>query len=126
MTATLVLDGFSVTLKSLVELLELEEEDDYGILRPTTYAFTSTMKLVLEAYELIGDSFPPASPCTDDEGGIILTWKNRNPDRDLVLFTPFSCDRQAYIFYEPSDKNSIEYEVSAPKLVNWLQWLKGE
>lgn len=125
MTATLLLDGVAITLKRLVELLDLEEEDDYGILRPTPYAFTTAMKLVFEAYELMGESFPPAWPCTDDEGGIILTWKNRKPDRDLILFTPFSRDRQAYIFYDPSEKKAVEYEVSASKLVYWLQWLNG-
>ncbi|NER35920.1 MAG: hypothetical protein F6J93_18355 [Oscillatoria sp. SIO1A7] len=122
MTATLVLDGFSITLKSLVELLELEEEDDYGILRPTTYAFTSTMKLVLEAYELIGDSFPPASPCTDDEGGIRLRWTSRNPEKSVCLFCPHNPEQPADVYHSTKDDSGVEDILSVSTLVYWLQW----
>ena len=125
MTSTLVQEEFAITLKRLVELLELEEEDDHGILRPTTYAFISTLKLVLEAYELMGDSFSPASPCTDEEGRIILTWAHLNPELDLTVVFPASPEYNSYIFYYHSDKDTVEYDVSASKLVDWLQWLKG-
>lgn len=126
MTATLVLEEFAITLKRLVELLDLEEEDDYGILRPTSYAFTTAMRLVIEAYELMGDSFPRGSACTDEEGGIRLTWAHFNPELDLILVCPCSPDRQAYIFYQPSEENTVEYEVSASRLVDWLHWFNGE
>ena len=45
----------TITLKRLVALLEEDDIDDYGILQPSQYAFKTVMKLVVEAYELMGD-----------------------------------------------------------------------
>ena len=126
MTATLLLEGFSITLKRLVELLDLEEEDDYGILRPTPYAFTTAMKLVLEAYEVMGDSFPPASPCTDHLGGIKLSWSSRNPERTVRLFCPDSPEQPADIYHSTSNEYAVEYLLSVSRLLYWLQWFNGE
>lgn len=45
----------TVTLKRLIDLLEEDETDEYGILQPTQSAFKLAMRLVVEAYEVIGD-----------------------------------------------------------------------
>jgi hypothetical protein len=37
------ISNFTQTLKSLLELLDLEEEDEYGTLKPTDYAFKTTI-----------------------------------------------------------------------------------
>jgi len=94
--ATVVDQEFTITLKRIVELLESEEKDDYGILKPSEYAFKTAMNLVVETYEMMGSSFPKASASTDHEGGIILAWKNRELERQVRLFCPFSPEKQAY------------------------------
>ena len=63
----------TVTLKRLVALLEEDETDEYGILQPSQSAFKLAMRLVVDAYEAIGDRFPRASASTDERGGIRLT-----------------------------------------------------
>lgn len=46
----------AVTLKRLIDLLEEDETDEYGILQPSQSAFKLAMRLVVEAYEIMGDS----------------------------------------------------------------------
>jgi hypothetical protein len=41
--------NFWITVEPRLELLDLEAEDEYQILRPTEYAFRTAMKLVVEA-----------------------------------------------------------------------------
>ncbi|MEG5136333.1 MULTISPECIES: hypothetical protein [unclassified Microcoleus] len=47
-SSTKRLSNFRVTVERLLELLDLED-DEYGILRPTEYAFKTAMKLIVEA-----------------------------------------------------------------------------
>ena len=66
--------GFSITLKRLGELYEGEDdEDEYGVLKPSDWAFKTALNLVVEAHSMMGSSFPKASACTDHQGGVSLT-----------------------------------------------------
>ena len=114
--------NFTKTLKSLLELLELEEEDDYGVLRPTDYAFKTTMSLLLEAYEMMGDRFPKGSSCTDEEGGITIDWTSQDAGRAIVLFCPSSLEKSTRIYRDNNDEYGSDNEVSVSKLVSWLEW----
>ena len=38
--------NFTDTLKNILELLDLEEDDDYGILKPTAYALKTAIALL--------------------------------------------------------------------------------
>lgn len=69
-SSTKGLSNFPVTVERLLELLYLEEEDEYGIFRPTEYAFKTAIKLIVEAYDVLGNNFPKASTSTDDSGSI--------------------------------------------------------
>jgi hypothetical protein len=40
--------NFRITIARLIQLLDLEAEDEYGILRPTEYGFRTAMKFVVE------------------------------------------------------------------------------
>ncbi len=53
--------NFTTTLKRILELLDLEAEDDYWILKPTEYARLSAIQLVVDAYEIMGSDFPKGS-----------------------------------------------------------------
>lgn len=114
--------NFRITVERLIELLDLEEEDDYGILRPTEYAFRTAMKLVVEAYDSMGNSFPKASTGTDDRGSIRLAWQNINADRRVRLFCPHSSDDKAYIYHQKSEEYASEDITSGAILVYWLEW----
>ena len=118
-------ENFIVTLQRIVELLETEEEEDeYGILKPTDYAFKTVMNLVLEAGSLMGSNFPRGSACPDDEGGITITWNSKEQERSIVLFCPCNTEQRAYVFHRSSRENSTEFDVSASTLVYWLQWFQ--
>jgi hypothetical protein len=114
--------NYRITAQRILELLELEEEDEYGILKPTEYAFRTAMKLVLGAYDIMRDSFPKASACPDEKGGIMLDWSKNNPDCAIHLFCQKSPEIQAYISHQKGDEYAGDYEVSSPRLSYWLQW----
>jgi len=117
--------NFRITMQRLLELLDLDEEDDYGILRPTEYAFRTAVKLVVEAYDAIGEKFPKASTATDEVGGIFLDWTSLDPERTVRLFCPFSPERRTDIYHHASDEYGVDDVVSVPTLVQWLQWFNG-
>jgi len=92
--------NFRITVERLIELLDLEEEDEYGILRPTEYAFRTAMKLVVEAYDSMGNSFPKASKILPNKkGSIWLAWENTNSDRAVRLVGPINADKKSYIYH---------------------------
>ncbi|MEG4997263.1 hypothetical protein [Microcoleus sp. B4-D4] len=116
------LSNFRITVERLIELLDLEEEDEYGVLRPTEYAFRTAMKLVVEAYDSMGNSFPKCSTGTDDQGSIRLAWENINADRRVRLFCPHNANEKAYTYHQKSEEYGSEDITSAATLVYWLEW----
>lgn len=113
----------TVTLKRLVALLEEEETDEYGILQPTQAAFRLAMRLVVEAYEAMGDRFPKASVSTDEYGSIRLTWTKLDPDCEVRLVCPAQTDQQAYLYHERGNDYAVERDVTLSTLMQWLEWL---
>ncbi len=117
--------NYRITAQIILELLELEEEDEYGILRPTEYAFRTAMQLVLGAYDSMGDNFPNASVCPDEKGGIMLDWSKDNPPCAIHLFCPSSPEIKAYIYHQNGDDYAGDYEVSSSRLSYWLNWFNA-
>jgi hypothetical protein len=113
----------TVTLKRLVALLEEDETDEYGVLQPSQTAFKLAMRLVLEAYDAMGDSFPKASASTDEQGSIRLTWSKLESDCEVRLFCPAHSDQQAYLYHELGKDYAVEREVTISVLLQWLEWL---
>jgi hypothetical protein len=113
----------TVTLKRLVALLEEDETDEYGILQPSQSAFKLAMRLVVDAYEAMGDRFPKASASTDEEGGIRLTWNKLSPECQVRLVCSASSEQHAYLYHELGDNYAVERDVTASVLVQWLEWL---
>ena len=116
-------NDITVTLKRLVALLEEDETDEYGILQPSQYAFKSAMRMVIDAYEAMGDSFPRASASTDEKGGIRLTWSKQAPEREVRLVCPVDASQQTYLYHELGDNYAVERDVTVSMLVQWLEWL---
>ncbi|MCW6049223.1 hypothetical protein K4039_03775 [Lyngbya sp. CCAP 1446/10] len=120
-SSTKRLSNFRVTVERLLELLDLED-DEYGILRPTEYAFKTAMKLIVEAYDVLGNDFPKASTSTDDAGSIRLAWQNKNADCRVRLFCPSNADAQTYVYHQKNEEYKSEDLISASTLVHWLEW----
>lgn len=113
-------ESFSSIIKGLFDLLE-----EPGITPPTSYAFTTALKLVIWAYEHMGYSFPYASQAyTDDLGGIIVTWASQqNPKRTVCLFCPSSSEELAEIYYTDNEWHTVEELLSDSTILNyWLNW----
>ena len=117
--------GFSITLKRLGELYEGEDdEDEYGILKPSEFAFKTALDLVVAAHSVMGNSFPKASACTDHQGGVSITWTSVTTACKVRLFCPFIDDDEQLvrIYYRKNDEHGSEKVISATTLVDRLQW----
>jgi hypothetical protein len=123
MVASLQIQGITATLQSLVELLELEEDDDYGILRPTDHAFKTAMNLVLEAHTSLQDAFPRASATTDHLGGVRLTWKNPQFGKTVRLTSPANPTQTVDLYHSSADVYAVEDLTSTTSLAHWLEWI---
>jgi hypothetical protein len=113
----------AITLTRLVTLLEADETDEYGTLRPTQSAFKRTMQVLIEAYEALGDQFQKASTSTDDQGGIRVTWSRLDVDGEVRLICPAQADQAPYIYHELGSEYAVEREISGAILAQWLEWL---
>ncbi|MCC3407487.1 MAG: hypothetical protein JGK17_18210 [Microcoleus sp. PH2017_10_PVI_O_A] len=114
--------NFRITVERLIELLDLEDEDEYGILKPTEYAFRTAMKWVVEAYDVLRENFPKASVSTDELGSIRLAWQNTSADCRVRLFCPSNADDRAYIYHQKHEEYKSEDIIAASTLVHWLEW----
>ncbi len=116
------LSNFRITVERLIELLDLEEEDEYGILRPTEYAFRTAIKLVVETYDSMGNSFPKCSEISPNKrGSIWLAWENTNADRAVRLVCSINADQKSYIYHMSGEYGSKDI-TSAAILVDRLNW----
>ena len=115
--------NITVTLKRLVALLEEDETDEYGILQPSQSAFKLAMRLVVDAYEAMGDRFPKASAGTDEEGSIRLTWSKLSPECEVRLVCPATSAQNAYLYHELGDHYAVETDVTTSVIVQWLEWI---
>jgi hypothetical protein len=113
----------TMTLKQLVALLEEDETDEYGILQPSQAAFKLAMRLVMEAYEVMGDRFPKATASTDEQGSIRLTWSKPSPECEVRLVCPSYEDLQTYLYHELGETYAVERSVTTSVLIQWLGWL---
>jgi|GEM_PF-1301499 len=118
-------EGLEVTLSRLGELLNEPETDDYGIARPTTFAYETAVGLLRKAAELMHFPFPRGSAAVDHEGGIGVTWMKG--DRQLHLLVPASAQKQCMVyFYAGKDRNLDPLppgSEAARILANWLERL---
>jgi len=62
--------------------------------QPSQLAFKLAMRLIVEAYESLSESFPKASVSTDEKGGIRLTWSKLEPECEIRLICPTSNNQE--------------------------------
>ncbi len=114
--------GLTLTLRRLIELLEGEDEDEYGILKPTDYAFKAVVNLILEANSLVSTDFPKASVSTDHQGGIRLAWTSLDHEREVCLFCPSNSSAPMDVYHVSENEEGVEDVTSVATLVKWLEW----
>src|SRR5262245_9825495 len=66
--------GAREVIRRLSSLLDEEETDEYGALRPTVFAFNRAAHLVYHAARELSESFPVGAICRDDRGGCRFEW----------------------------------------------------
>jgi hypothetical protein len=80
------------------------------------------MKLIAEAYDSIGNSFPKASKISPNKkGNIWLAWENTNADRAVRLICPINAEQKSYIYHVSAEYGSKDI-TSAVILVDRLNW----
>jgi hypothetical protein len=110
-----------ITTKRLISLLQDEDEDGEGALRPTPGAFLTGWNLIMDAYGQMAGPFPKASPGSDEEGGLRVQWSHLG--RQVRLVVSASQQRAPYIYHEEGDDFATEGNVSGQTLAAWLCWL---
>ena len=123
MVTTLKIPGITTTLRNLAALWEMEEEDDYGVLKPNDQAFKTAMNLILEAHTLLHDRFPQGTAATDHLGGVRLTWKNPQVGYMVRLSCPATLEQPVDIYHSTPQEYGVEDVASVSALVHWLEWL---
>lgn len=116
-------EELNITLSRLQALLNEEDEDDYGIAKPSAYAYGTALALVSEAVRLMASAFTRASASTDDKGGIRLTWLR--PNAEVRLVCAHQSDKPTYLYHETDDEYEVEHNVSALTVAHWLNWLNN-
>ena len=120
--------NFKITFERLWELREidkdLEEEEADEIFCPTDYAFSSSINLLLELYDLVMESFPLGYSLVDSEGGINLVWKCKAQDKEIRLHLPHSSKNiRSSVYFRLNLESRLIEQPSVTKLAKLLQWL---
>ena len=110
-----------VSLSRLVDLLDDNGEDDYGVIGPTQFAFKTAFRMIEKAEKIAGGEFS-SSPSVDAEGGIRVTW--RNGDRQIKLICPSAPDLPMYVYQSSPEGSALRNQnVTVTALAERLSWL---
>lgn len=90
----------------LTELRQAPEEDEYGTLRATRFAYEAACELLTDTAIVLaikdGRQIPYGCASTDAEGGVRIEWIRDN--RSVHLVIPADGEKPAYIYYEAGEK----------------------
>lgn len=114
-------DHLSAMLRELAELQQEPERDDFGLLRPTPYAFETAIRLLANAAILAsreGGSLPKGCVSTDSLGGVRIEWIR--PTKSVHLAVPANADENGYVYREHGDAYSTE-KMTSEQLVRCLR-----
>ena len=113
----------SELLQQLVRLRTSEPEDEYGVLRPTDYAFEMATQLLVDVSIELKVSFRASVPygcaSTDSAGGIRIDWFRSDCAVNLVI--PANEQQRPYIYHQLDADHAVEYEVTPERLATWLR-----
>ena len=113
--------NFNITLSRLDQLLQEDQEDEYGAARPTHYAYAWAKDLLCRVESLLQGTVLRASVATDTEGGVHFYWKSSG--REVQLALPSQEAGACYIYRRWEGDSDIQTEVTAQVLATALGWL---
>lgn len=129
-SATPVNPDFDLTLKRLLELKEidpdLDENDEDEIYYPSDYAFSGSIELLTELYEILGNAFPYGFASVESRGGVDLIWKNKTLDKQVWFKFPVDDSFQSSVYYREKDKSNLIKQPEITFIAKLLQWLFTE
>jgi hypothetical protein len=108
----------------LTALLQEDEEDEEGRLRPTDSAFSRASQLILAVSQELSAPLSTGRPAVDGEGGIGIRWSQGS--RQLRLQIPARSGGPEYLYHKDGQQHGVEGEVSPASLASWLRWLTGD
>lgn len=114
-------ENLSAILRELAELQQEPVEDEHGLLRPTSFAFETTIRLLANAAIIAGRegrSIPRGCVSTDSQGGVRVEWVR--PANSVHLAVPATSNESGYIFHECGDRYATE-SLTAENLALWLR-----
>lgn len=121
------LSGISQISQQIMDLIGGEESDEYGILRPTSYALSKTQELLMElsvicimSADVRGEGwiFPRGAVTTDEAGGIHIEWLEGNAAIRIVI--PSDDSKCPYIYHEHGSEYGAK-GLSTYVLANYLK-----
>jgi hypothetical protein len=116
----------SPSLSRLLALLDNDEDvdqDDYGQIGPTQFAFKTAYQMIENTEQTLG-TIPACSLAVDSEGGIRAAWTIN--DRQVKLICPATRRAPMYIYHSSAEGSSVQDQnVTASALANRIAWLKN-
>lgn len=109
--------GLDEMLDTLEELQLEDEQDAYGILRPSEYAIETARDLLVGALGQAG-GLPYGSVFPDGKGGLQIEWDWHG--RQVHLGVPSQPSGRLYIYYSDGSKAQLEKKVSGLTLAHLI------
>ncbi|HEY3836896.1 MAG TPA: hypothetical protein VGL72_10010 [Bryobacteraceae bacterium] len=104
------LASFTGLEREIRQLLDLEEDDEFGPVRPTADSVEVARKTLFQLAQA-GIEIPPVRDAgTDHDGGLRLAWE-RGP-KFLELVVPRSEPAGAYFYYSEGEHYSLERDLT--------------
>jgi len=82
---------YQITKQRLLEIDNTnsnEGEDEWGAIRPTSYAWQLSLEFLQQIFEQIIFDFPLGFASLESDGGVELVWKNRSTKNEVRVSIP--------------------------------------
>jgi len=112
----------SDVIRSFEDLLAEPEEDEFGKVRPAGSAVVDAKGRLTQIAQ--GGVLPkPEDVGTDRDGGLRISWRNRN--RFLELVFPYETDVRPYLYYSEGPVFDVSEDLADSRLRGWMRWVEG-
>jgi hypothetical protein len=116
---------FNKSIDSLVSLhyIPKDEIDEGSAVKPSSYAYRESWKLLHEIRKYFQKDFPYCSASLESRGGIHLVWDNTNLQRRVWVEVPHKRSETICIFCREKESSRFYDNFSLIKLCSLLTWL---
>lgn len=120
--------AYQITKQRLLEIDNTnsnEDEDEWGAIRPTRYAWKLSLEFLRQIFEQIIFDFPLGFANLESDGGVELIWKNHLTKNEVRVSIP-SCegtDISLYIRNFDKGKSKLFASSSVDRVATALQFL---